>query len=287
MLSDVIVSYFILKMKKFIFTLIFIFFTLTTYSQNVGTIASFNTLHLGWGKKDYSKVAKVLSHFDIIGLQEVMNLNGIVSLVNALNTGTPFIWKYHISRYSVGKNRYKEYYGYVWKVNRVKIIRSLGYYREKNPDDFMREPYGVIFKINNFDFTFVICHIIFGNSIYQRRNEVNKLNDVYNYFQMINGREQDVIIAGDFNLPANDYSFYNLFNHADNIKYTIGPSEKTTVGKYMLKSSYDNFFYSTTFTKELQYGFVYKYSNEYMSIKKNISDHLPIYIMVYTGKDDD
>lgn len=253
----------------------------------VSLLASFNTLHLGWGEKDYTAVSEVLITYDIIGLQEVMKISGVQVLVAELKKLSNQDWDTHISEYPVGSKTYKEYYAYIWKKNKVSLIKSLGYYKEKNQYDFIREPYGAIFKTNNFDFTFVLCHLIFGNNPKYRKTEAAKLADVYEYFQQINGPEQDVIIAGDFNLPANDEGFLNLLCHSDQIKYNISPEEKTTISNRGLCSSYDNFF-TSKHTHEIVYVDVYKqYTIDYPTFRKTISDHLPIYLVIGTNIDDD
>ena len=56
--------------------LFFILFS-SLFPENTVLIASFNTLRLGKNKKDYYQVSKVLSKFDLVGLQEVMNENGL------------------------------------------------------------------------------------------------------------------------------------------------------------------------------------------------------------------
>jgi len=277
-------------MKKIIILQIFLIFSLILPSH-AETVASFNTLHLGWSGKDYIETAKALQDFDIVGLQEVMKETGLIQLVNYLNLNTGSQWKYLISENKVGTTHYKEYYGYVWKGNKVKLIKKLGFYQELSPNDFIREPYAAIFKINNFDFTFVLCHSIFGKRKSDRRNEAQQLFKVYHYFQTINGTEQDIIIAGDFNLPGNDRGFQKLLSIKD-MTYGIHPSNKTTLGKYgTLVSSYDNFFYNRTDTVEIFYCEVHNYIEIYGGIptisRKKVSDHLPIFCEVTTNIDDD
>ena len=256
-------------------------------ATNVSLIASFNTLHLGWGEKNYTAVSEILITYDIIGLQEVMKVSGVKALTTELKKLSNQDWDTLISEYPVGSKEYKEYYAYIWKRNKVSLIKSLGYYKEKNQYDFIREPYGAIFKTGNFDFTFVLCHLFFGNNPKCRRAEAEKLSDVYEYFQQINGSEQDVIIAGDFNLPASDEGFLNLLYHKDQIKYNISPEEKTTISKNGLCNSYDNFF-TSKYTHEIVFTDVYKqYIIDYPVVKKTISDHLPIYLVIGTNVDDD
>lgn len=281
-----------MKKKALILLIIAVFFVnMGNAPANNARIASFNTLHLGWKGKNYQKTAQVLKNFDLIGLQEVMNPRGMEILREYLQNATSRPWKYHVSHRNAGKSSYREYYAYIWRSDRVRMLRSLGFFQENRGDDFIREPYAVIFKISDFDFTFVLCHLIFGTK-YERRGEARRLVDVYNYFQRENGNDQDVVIAGDFNLPGNDQAFALLLKHPDEITYAISPEQRTTIGRSgQLVSAYDNFFYSTIYSSEILHAITINYLKnmdvDLIQARKSISDHIPITFLVYTRGDDD
>lgn len=274
-------------MKKIITIFLFIFTSILSFTSS-GYIASFNTLRLGKNKKDYNYLAKAIKPFDIVGLIEVMNVKGIERLTDELNKISDAKWDYIISPYSVGTDNYKEYYGYVYKKNKVKHINNIGFYPDTN-NDFIREPFAANFKIDSFDFTFVLAHSIYGKKISQRQFEANEMINVYKYFQNLDLKENDIIIAGDFNLPANNSSFFNLVDYKDNLTYVIDPSIKTTIGSKGLANSYDNMFISKKYTTEFQgqSGALDITLGDYIKTRKEVSDHLPIFILVNTEKDDD
>lgn len=277
-------------MKKILVSLILLFITSfsigDTALSSYSSIGSLNTLHLGWAGKDNSKLAKVISSFDLICLQEVMSEHGIKQVEKEVEKITGKDWDYLLSPYSVGERAYREYYGFLWKKEKVKLLKDLGFYPEKNKNDFTREPYGAIFKIGNMDITLVTCHLVYGDNIKERRSEADKLYDVYNYFQSINNEEQDVIILGDFNLKGTDKSFFRL-KSIDQIRNIFYDHMKTTLNKEgELVSAYDNIFVSKyTTEKEIETNFVL-YQHPLREYRK-ISDHLPVGIIVNTGKDDD
>lgn len=274
-------------MKKI--KLIFIYFLLavTIFAQE-GYIASFNTLRLGKSQKDYILTAQALEMFDIVGLIEVMDTEGVEKLVNALDKVSGEKWDYHISPYPVGKSSYKEYFAYVWKKDKVEFLKERGFYKDAE-GKFARPPYGADFKIGEFDFTFVLVHSVFGKNESARRAEAFKMNEVYDYFQNMDTKENDVIIAGDFNLSGFDESFEKLLSHPDKIIYALSPVIKTTLGKKSLASSYDNMFLSTIYTKEFtgKSGALDFTQGQYKLMKDKISDHLPIFIVVEISEDDD
>ncbi len=263
-----------------------IFCSFLSFSSDTALIASFNSLKLGENQKDYYQFSKVISKFDLIGLEEVMNENSLKIVKKNLESITNSKWEYHISEYSVGSSEYKEYYAYIWRKEKVSMEKVIGFYQEKDPNDFMREPYGVKFKIGNFDFIYVLAHSIFGSRERERILEAARYILVYDYFKSIDITEKDVIIAGDFNLPANNMGFRKLLKHEDEIEFILDPEKDlTTLGKNSTVSAYDNFFISKKNIKEFtgKYG-VYNYTkNNYNDIKKYISDHMPIFIEVDTS----
>ena len=251
-------------------------------------IASFNILRLGAAKKDIPQTAKILQGFDIVGLVEVINRDGVEELVDELNKASDEKWDYHISPFGVGSSKYKEYFAYVYKKDKVKFIKSEGFYKN-GKSSLLREPYGATFQIENFDFTFVLVHTIYGNNESQRKAENFKMVDVYDYFQDRDKKENDIFIAGDFNLYALDESFKPLYKHSDKITYAIDPAIKTTIGTKGRANSYDNFFFSQKYSQEFtgSSGALDFSGDNPKQMREIISDHIPVFIVVETSKDDD
>ena len=274
------------KLLSIIFALFFILSTLSLADE--AYIASFNILRLGAVKKDIPQTAKLLQGFDIVGLVEVINRDGVEELVDELNKQSDEKWDYHISPFGVGSSKYKEYFAYVYKKDKVKFIKSEGFYKN-GKSSLLREPYGATFQIGNFDFTFVLVHTIYGNNESQRKAENYKMVDVYNYFQDRDEKENDILIAGDFNLYALDESFRPLYKHADKITYAIDPAIKTTIGAKGRANSYDNFFFSQKYSQEFtgSSGALDFSGDNPKLMREIVSDHIPVFIVVETSKDDD
>ena len=278
-----------MKKGKLLSIIFALFFSLSTLSlADEAYIASFNILRLGAAKKDMVQTAKILKGFDIVGLVEVINRDGVEELVDALNKQSDEKWDYHISPFGVGSSKYKEYFAYIYKKDKVKFIKSEGFYKN-GKSSLLREPYGATFQIGNFDFTFVLVHTIYGNNESQRKAENYKMVDVYNYFQDRDEKENDIFIAGDFNLYALDESFRPLYKHADKITYAIDPAIKTTIGVKGRANSYDNFFFSQKYSQEFtgSSGAIDFSGDNPKLMREIISDHIPVFIVVETSKDDD
>lgn len=278
-----------MKKGKLLSIIFALFFSLSTLSlADEAYIASFNILRLGAAKKDMVQTAKILKGFDIVGLVEVINRNGVEELVDELNKQSDEKWDYHISPFGVGSSKYKEYFAYIYKKDKVKFIKSEGFYKN-GKSSLLREPYGATFQIGNFDFTFVLVHTIYGNNESQRKAENYKMVDVYNYFQDRDEKENDIFIAGDFNLYALDESFRPLYKHADKITYAIDPAIKTTIGAKGRANSYDNFFFSQKYSQEFtgSSGALDFSGDNPKLMREIVSDHIPVFIVVETSKDDD
>ena len=278
-----------MKKGKLLSIIFALFFSLSTLSlADEAYIASFNILRLGAVKKDIVQTAKILKGFDVVGLVEVINRNGVEELVDELNKQSDEKWDYHISPFGVGSSKYKEYFAYIYKKDKVKFIKSEGFYKN-GKSSLLREPYGATFQIGNFDFTFVLVHTIYGNNESQRKAENYKMVDVYNYFQDRDEKENDIFIAGDFNLYALDESFRPLYKHADKITYAIDPAIKTTIGAKGRANSYDNFFFSQKYSQEFtgSSGALDFSGDNPKLMREIVSDHIPVFIVVETSKDDD
>ncbi|MEI6857305.1 endonuclease/exonuclease/phosphatase family protein [Psychrilyobacter sp.] len=274
---------------------IFIITSIFTFG-GTANIASFNTLHLGW-KSDYRQekiegIASIISLFDLVGIQEIMKKDAVKKLIYELKAQTGVEWKYHISPYAVGSKKYREYFAYVYRIDRVKLLKKGKFYPEENRGkNFMREPYGAKFQMGDFEFTYVLVHSIFGKKTTERQLEAMQMIDVYDWFKEEydkDAEENIVIIGGDFNIPSYDHAFSGFLEHRDLIVDAIPPNQKTTIGKNGLASSYDHIFYPYELMRGWytgRNGVVDFTDNNHREIRKVISDHLPVFIEVNTKKD--
>lgn len=264
-------------MKKLI-VIISILLSIISYSEKI-KLASFNVERLGESKKDYNALAKIISKFDIVALEEVMNESGLDELKDRLQG-----FDYVLSK-PVGTKKYKEHYAVIYKKSKVDKIKNIGVYEDKN-DDFIREPSAFYIKSNKLDFLIIPVHSIYGKDEKKRAYEAYKYADVYKYFYN-KTKQDDILILGDFNLSANEKAFDKLKKEYKLVNILDPNVDKTTLSKKGLANSYDNIFLNLyklkSFTR--RYG-VYNFTkNNYESIRKYVSDHLLIFIELDNEKD--
>jgi hypothetical protein len=155
---------------------------------------TYNVMRLGKSPKDLLRLAKVIKKYDLIGIIEVVSTQGLMDLWSLMGKDYDF----QISAYPVGLGADKEYYGYIYKKSKLKPVKYMGFYSDKNPEDYTREPYGLQFMTTNGNiFNYVLLHIADVMSG-TRKKEVSLLPKVFEFFEDLTGNEYRTILAGDF-----------------------------------------------------------------------------------------
>jgi endonuclease/exonuclease/phosphatase family metal-dependent hydrolase len=292
-------------MKNFrwlgIFLILMIFFSNLSSTQSRPTvkIASFNILRLGqdgWDKKkDWDKIVTILSEFDIIVLLEVMKIEKLDWLIKKLEEKENKNWVYTTS-VSLGlSSSYREYYGIIWRDDDVDMLsKGIEGLFPDNTDDLAREPYFASFKAGKFDFTLICMHSDFGGGA--QRREAVYMDNIFSYVQQLSDKEDDILLAGDFNLKCSHDAFAELRAIQD-VFPIFSDTVKTTIGRiYKRSAAYDNIWIDSTKTTEFTGEFgVYNFDDIFYShitdgfkfARDSISDHLPIWAKFYTDVDDD
>jgi exonuclease III len=152
-------------------------------------------------------------------------------------------------------------------------------------------------KSGNFDYTIILIHTVFGDNISERRGEAAELGAVFKAVQDEDPKENDIILMGDFNLPASDAGWQNLKAIAT-MQFAIPDTTLTTLNSSgKLSSSYDNIWlqgqytsweYADSSNADYYYSVVFKDDpNPGKRAFKTVSDHVPVFAVFYVDKDDD
>ena len=157
-------------------------------------------------------------------------------------------------------------------------------------DVFLREPYFANFVAGEFDFTVIATHVVWGNSIDARRLEIHELANVYKAVQAMNGREQDVILLGDFNRNPDDMLAYFPLLAIPEMRYLLHLPEKSHIKDTSL---YDNIFFQRNYVSEytgeggIEYFDEVIFDNDDKMASLAVSDHRPVWARFYIDVDDD
>jgi endonuclease/exonuclease/phosphatase family metal-dependent hydrolase len=259
------------------------------------TILSQNMLRFGHGSRllnQCNAITTASATVDVIVLQEVMR-SGYPCLAANNNKGVsvpvPPNFAY-ITSAAKGRTSYVEYYGILYRTNQRnnQQITLLG------QDDalsttatFMRPPFAARFQVtDNSTTTPKSCnvwiadiHSIFGNTLAGRQAEAAAMRNVYaNLMARNNG---SVIVAGDWNLPADDatgFSWVGTSNAA------IQPNVLTSLTNAGLPSSaYDHAINTSNATTPpsvtiTQIGTSWTYTGGRTGAdwRANVSDHMGV-----------
>jgi endonuclease/exonuclease/phosphatase family metal-dependent hydrolase len=243
-------------------------------------LATWNIRILSDGSRDDSELAQIapiIDRYDLVAIQEVRD-TVVLDRLLAILPGWDYIASAEVG--NIAKERYAYFY-------RASIFTPLGtdhVFNDAN-DDFIREPYIAHFNAGEFDFTLVTIHVIYGDTVEERRAEIRLLDDVLASVDSYNGAEDDVILLGDFNRPADDGA-WQILTH----DFVVDSSVKTTITD---TSSYDNIWIDSVDTTEYQaFGEVYLFDEELFANDDDaaslaVSDHRPVSVTFSYSFDDD
>jgi hypothetical protein len=206
-----------------------------------------------------------------------------------------------------------EYYAFIYRSNKIELIlnsaRLWDEQKNKMPNledqerQFDREPFIASFKTTsgNLDFTLITFHAASPTARW-RTNEIARLAKVYNKIQDFDKKQNDVFLLGTFNTPASDASWLGIRN-LKVVPIFEKSDVKTTFNKLntALENQYDNIWYQADASKDdivENSGMVDEAwtkapenlsdeNNKKSFYIKNVSDHLPITMLLRTDKDTD
>ena len=257
-------------------------------------VLSWNTLHAGWsGQTDWAGYAAqawdkfgststAANGLDLFFAQEIMSPEAAASIASALTARSGYTWNYSVTA-ALGRTSYKEHYAVFYRTDRVQLLSS--YVWADSGDQFEREPQ--IVKVRHLqtgeDYTFINWHTVFGETA-ERQAEIAAIASVFSSIQSGSGSDQDVILVGDHNREATSTWWSNLTSLSPAVSWRVNEltSINTSCG---YASAYDHFW--------LQASYVTEYSTsgrDYIAdtcVFRDLSDHAPIYLQLYSSADSD
>lgn len=244
------------------------------------SIATWNVRYLSDGSRDAAElrqIARVIDRYDLVAIQEARDTEVLERLEDIL-TGYDYI-AYHV----VGRGQ-RELYAYFYR-SRVFEVLGEPYVFADPADKFIREPYVAHFRSGDFDFTIITIHLLYGDSVGDRREELVLLDEVIAAVDSANGPEADILLTGDFNFPADDQGW-----ELEGYEAIVAPSTPTTITE---TSSYDNIWIDPQVTAEFVgllevYAFdEARFGNDDEAASLAVSDHRPVAALFRNDLGDD
>jgi hypothetical protein len=254
------------------------------------SILSQNALHLGWGQNKTAKYAffkGLFAQYDIILIQEMMPKYATVTGDPVKPTG----YNWQVSG-SLGPSGYLEQYGFLLKSTLTVDNTKAGTVVTYPYAGFSRPPTGILVQTGktNTEWTwFVNYHAVFGRHVSLRQAEVKAMAAVYDYFTKVADSQGNfhnrIIICGDWNLPTDDTAYKALAALAND---GVPKAATSLTPQGQASSAYDHCFWNETAigtipTPQICSPVVSSNSctggtAPFADFRKNISDHLGIYV---------
>ncbi|HVP18110.1 MAG TPA: hypothetical protein VMU36_03880 [Spirochaetia bacterium] len=238
-------------------------------------IASYNVDGLGEQRKDYVTLAKVITNFDVVAAEDVMSAGGLEKVLTLLADG----WEAAISEKDARSARSREFFGFFYN-DRVELYKLLGGYPGEGL--FSRPPFGANFKVKGspFSFNLVACHIDSESGAQSRSGQIDRLGDVYRYFEKMTGNRGITIMAGDFG----EERIPNFRSLTALGGQEVLPRKATTMGKSGPDREYDHIFVSPALRPRVAKADVLYWTRDFEGTRSTVSTHFPVYLVLKAGR---
>jgi endonuclease/exonuclease/phosphatase family metal-dependent hydrolase len=241
-------------------------------------VASWNIKRLSEGPTDLERVAKVIAHFDLVAIQEVMEEHALMLLVAELQEVTGEEWGVMAS-HAIGRGSYKEHYAFLWRKSLIDYVDGAVVYLDDR-DVFAREPLSARFSSADGTFILANIHVLYGDSKSDREPEIRALRAYWDWLGTTFPDEQ-YFLVGDFNMPPDDASFSALGETALPLIRSGATTLAHTDGQYA--NLYDNIWAPLGLKAGVSAGIfdLISYlgdSND--AIRESVSDHAPVYMIL-------
>ncbi len=257
-------------------------------------------------KKSLYYIAEILSEFDLIGVVELRD--NVRELAEVLQLMGPE-WNIIYSDYIEDDGGNRERIGYIYDERACSFTGLAGNAtepRKKKGTEYFpqsswwRKPFMASFRSGNFDFVVLTTHIRWGKSEKERTGELGMLAD-YVLARTIKGSsiDQDLIVMGDFNIPSLTSPLYKEVTKRGLVMPKgLAGITGSNLGK---DKRYDQILHNPVYTTSITdkggcldfigkgWGALYPEAKSAFDqdFTYQLSDHLPIWIMIDTDTDEE
>jgi endonuclease/exonuclease/phosphatase family metal-dependent hydrolase len=247
-------------------------------------------------------ICRVAKNFDFITIMELRDEQVLQRMVSLLRNEFGRSYAYQLSPYlgemdpakdsryldALGEERvYHEMCAFLYDSSFIQCVAAGKIYDDST---FFRKPYYANFRARNFDFTIIGIHVIWGDTVEERRKEIKRLADVYRVIQDGDTKENDVILVGDFNRNPDDDLAWGPLRSISSMINLFNLPEKSMIWDTNL---YDNIWFQSAYASEytLDHAIVRfdetDFNNDDDAANLAVSDHRPVWALFRTDTDDD
>lgn len=199
----------------------------------------------------YYYIAEIISHFDIVALQEVRSdLNGLGKLVKVLGKS----WSYIVSDVTEGRPGNDERMAFLYDNSKVRFTNMAGEIvlphnkKKKTLQQFARTPYLVSFQSGWFKFNLCTVHAYFGEGKPGMKKRITEISEVANFIKNRATKEAkktesrwdlyNYIILGDFNIINREDKTYEALTKNTGLTIHEGVFKNQLTGTNVMKDKY-------------------------------------------------
>jgi endonuclease/exonuclease/phosphatase family metal-dependent hydrolase len=217
-------------------------------------IRDFDSNKFGHGKRlreSFYYIAEIISHFDLVAVQEVnRDLSALKRVMDILGGN----WDYIVTDTTEGPGGNEERIAFVYDTNKIwfrnvagEIVLPRGQeiLSRKKKDDietadrlqFARSPFVVAFQAGWFKFNLCSVHIYFGSASGAKlKRRISEIQGIAKFFAKRQKREQeDYILLGDFNIVDKDHETMQALNGEG---FVVPEALQTLPGAALLSGKY-------------------------------------------------
>lgn len=235
---------------------------------------------------ELQQIAQILIEYDFVAIVELRD-EAVLRRTEVMLAGMGRDYDYQISE-PVGRG-VKERYAYLYDAALVEVVEA-GQIYDDPEDIFIREPYYATFRAGQFDFTIIAIHVIWGDTVGERRAEILQLDEVYHAVQDANPFEQDILLVGDFNREPDDTESYADLAAIPSMISLFHLPQKSHIKD---SSLYDNIWFQANFVTEytgtsgIDLFDETDLGNDDKLANLAVSDHRPVWAEFRIDMDDD
>ncbi len=228
------------------------------------------------------QIASILIDYDLIAISELHD-ETVLKRIQRILSKQGAEYGYLISD-PIGRqgSSYREHYAFLYEKGLVSVVQDGTFYPDTDDgeDDFVCDAYWATFRAGKFDFSVIVVHVLWEDTIRGRQTEVMELAEVYKFVDRANGAEDDILLLGNFSREPDDTKAYSNLMALPSMTHLFDLPEKSHIRDSRL---YNNIFFRKHAVTEYTGRFGIdkfdetEFGNDDTAANSAVSDHRPVW----------